>query len=416
MDPQAGDPADATGLAGDPALTAEDLGFDPQDAAFIADPYPTYAAMRAQGRPCWSQSAGRWLVTDHASCARLLRSPALHRQFVPRLPEGEWSAFNWLNAEGILDIEGERHDRVRRWLSPAFTRSGLDRIREQVGEACDLVIQRALASAGPQGQLDLVADVFEPLPAVVICQLLGIQEDLGPAFRAWSIDFVRMFEYALDAQDQRRGQAAAQSLAETMRGLLEDGAAQPGSLLDDLQRRTESDDLTRTEAIANAVLLFNGGTGAVVNALGNGFAQLLTRPAELVKARNAPDAVCVAEEFLRFDAPLQAFERVVQEPLQVGGQRFEGGNRVSLLLGSANRDADVFADADTFDVHRSVGPTLTFGAGSHFCLGAPLARLELQSLIPRLLAAMPDMRLAEDPVSEYSFVVRGYSSIRVLIG
>lgn len=395
--------------------SAEQLGFDPENPTFLADPYPVFEAMRAERGPIWSERSNRWLVSDHATCARLLRSPALHRHYHPRSPEGEWSAFNRLNMDGILDIEGPRHDRIRRWLSPAFTRSGLDRIRDRVERACDVVISRALDHVGSQGELDLVTDVFEPLPAVVICQILGIDEDLGPQFREWSIAFVRMFDFAVSEDDQQAGLAAAEALASTMGGLLEEGAACPGSLLDELQRRRDMGDLTTHEAIANAVLLFNGGTGAVVNALGNGFVQLLNRSEERQKAREDGSAALVAEEFLRFDAPLQAFERVVQTPLQVGDHEFIEGDRVSLLLGSANRDAAVFAQPDTFDVHRSIGPTLTFGAGSHFCLGAPLARLELQSLIPRLLTALPRMELTGDPQVERSFVVRGYTSIPVLI-
>lgn len=395
---------------------AESYGFDPRDPAFVTHPYPVYRSLRGLGRPTWSTSLGLWLVADHASCSRLLRSPALQRVFEERQPAGEWAAFNWLNAQAILDMEGPRHDAIRRWLSPAFTRAGLDRIRVEVAAACEAVVDRAL-QRDAQGQgLDLVRDVFEQLPAVVICQVLGIDEDLGPRFREWSIAFVRMFDYATSDADQALGVAAARELAATMGELLKAGSARSGSLLQALARLADDGALNEQEAIANAVLLFNGGTGAVVNALGNGFVELLMRPEEMEKARRAIAVDAVAEEFLRFDSPLQAFERVVACEITVGEVSLAPGDRVCLLLGSANRDDSVFADPERFDADRPLGPTLTFGAGPHFCLGAPLARLEMTSLLATMLRAMPAIELAEAPVPDMSFVVRGYSSIPVNVG
>lgn len=398
------------------APAAESYGFDPRNPDFLANPYPVYRALRLGSRPCWSSGAERWLVADHAECSRLLRSTALVRQFANREPQDRWGAFNWLNADGILDIEGTRHHQLRRWLSPAFTRSSLATIEDLVGAACDAVMGRALERAGASGQVDLVSDVFEPLPAVVICQLLGIDEDLGPSFREWSIAFVHMFEYATSEDDQRAGIAAANALAETMGRLLDAGHARPGSLITELDRLRASGDITDREAVANAVLLFNGGTGAVVNALGNGFAELLKRPDQLAEASRAANAEGIVEEFLRYEAPLQAFERVATRDLAIGDAVVRQGERVTLLLGSANRDEAAFPEPDVFDVGRPPGPTLTFGAGTHFCLGAPLARLEMQALIPRLLTAMPDLELAAEPVPDLSFVVRGYSSIPVHVG
>jgi hypothetical protein len=177
------------------------------------------------------------------------------------------------------------------------------------------------------------------------------------------------------------------------------------------------DTLSDREVAANAVLLFNGGTGAVINALGTGLLQLLSRPKSRELYCSDPQRLgeSAVEEFLRFDAPLQLFERTALEGLEFRGLQIQQGERIGLLLGAANRDPAEFMEPDSFDIRRDPNPHLTFSAGAHFCLGAPLARREMQIALPLLFTRFPELRLSSDPVPEHGFVVRGYARIPVTV-
>jgi cytochrome P450 len=167
--------------------------------------------------------------------------------------------------------------------------------------------------------------------------------------------------------------------------------------------------------IANCVLLFNGGTGATINALGNGVTELLSRDDQLNLYLSDPMAYTdtAVEEFLRFEAPLQLFERTVLEDVTLWDRSLAKGSKVGLLFGSANRDSEIFDDPNSFDISRTRNQHLTFSAGTHFCLGAPLARLEIQTALPMLFDKFPALRLSGDPVPQNTFVVRGYSRVPV---
>jgi unspecific monooxygenase len=261
-----------------------------------------------------------------------------------------------------------------------------------------------LAAVDP-ASFDAVADFAEPLPVLVISELLGVPRSHAPELRAWSQAIVRMYEHAPSAEVVDDAVVAARDFAALVGDLADQRRAEPA---EDLVSDLVATDLSADEVVASAVLLLNAGHEASVNVFGNGLVALLQRG-----LRPGDDVAVTVEEMLRFDSALQLFERTATAPVAVGDVVVEPGQRIAALLGAANRDPEVFADADTLDVRRDPNPHLAFGVGVHFCLGAPLARMELAESLAALFATYPDLRLADEPVSRGTFVLRGYRSVPV---
>ncbi|HEY5183663.1 MAG TPA: cytochrome P450 [Actinomycetes bacterium] len=386
-------------------------GFDLGSAEFVRDPYPVFAALRSQGRALWHEELGLWLAARHADADAVLRHRRLGRIFTPREPPDLWDTFNWLHAESILDSEPPKHTRLRALVAKAFARGHIERLRPRV---------RALAgglldAVEPSGTLDAIADYAEPLPVMVIAELLGVPEEDRHLLRPWSQAIVKMYEYERTPEQQVAARQAGQEFADYVVAMAVQRRAQPG---DDLVSHLASvedggERLSERELVATCVLLLNAGHEASVNGFGNGLVTLLRNPEELTRLQRDPWGLAptAVEEFLRFDAPLQLFERTAKEDVDVAGIRVVAGQKIAALLGAANRDPAVFADADRFDATRDPNPHIGFGAGIHFCLGAPLARLELQTSVPMLVERFPGLRLAAEPTLRPTFVLRGYESV-----
>jgi cytochrome P450 len=218
-------------------------------------------------------------------------------------------------------------------------------------------------------------------------------------------------------QHQDEAKAAAKEFAEYVRGLMEVRKLNPGTdLISDLAAVEENGEkLNAQELIATCVLLLNAGHEASVNAFGNGMVAALKRPAQMNMLRTLPReiAVTAVEEFLRFDAPLQLFERTATEDTEIGGVSIQPGQKIAALIGSANRDEEVFERPNEMDLTRDPNPHIGFGAGIHFCLGGPLARLEMGISLPALCERYPSLELASEAVRRPTFVLRGYESIEI---
>ena len=270
--------------------------------------------------------------------------------------------------------------------------------------------------------MDVVAGYAEPLPVAVIAELLGVPAQDRALLRDWSQSIVRMYEYGRSAEVEAGALRASLEFAAYVRELVdhrrrEGAGAGPGDdLLTDLIAARDGDAgrLSDDELVASVVLLLNAGHEASVNAFGNGLVALLSHREELARMTSGQVPATVAvEELLRHDAPLQLFERTATQDLELAGVPVAAGERVAALLGSANRDASVFAEPDRFDVGRDPNPHVGFGMGVHFCLGAPLARMELAIAVQRLLDRWPGATLAGAPVRRGTFVLRGYREITV---
>jgi cytochrome P450 len=413
-----------TGSAVDPrAVTPLELGFDPADPAFIADPYPVYRRLREDHPILWNPATNQWLLSRHADVNRLLRDRRLGRTYLHQSTHAEmgrpdppdWHApFHELNDAGILDMEPPDHTRLRRLVLKAFTPRTVEAMRESIAAIVDGLID----DFGAAGEVDLIAQFAEPLPVTVIAELLGVPEADRHLLRPWSADICLMYELDPPEAAAKKAVQASLEFGTYLRDLLAERRRRPG---DDLISALaavvdDGDTLTETELIGTCVLLLNAGHEASVNGAGNGWWTLFRHPDALAQLRAEPSLLPSAiEELLRYDTPLSLFERWVLEPIEVEGVAIPRGDEVALLFGSANRDPDVFDRADALDLARDPNPYLSFGAGIHYCLGAPLAKLELGIAFESLLRRVPNMELAEPPRWKPTFVLRGLQALQVRV-
>ncbi|HSV67326.1 MAG TPA: cytochrome P450 [Mycobacteriales bacterium] len=402
----------------------------------VADPYPVLAELRAREPMTYDEASGMWLALSHRHANQVLRDRRLGRIWADREPARRFAAFNALHRHQMMENEPPDHTRLRAQVAAAFSRGHIERLRPRIGA----LAEELLAVAGTE--LDLIADYAEPLPVQVIAELLGVPPADRPLLRPWSAAIVRMYELRRGTPTEQAAteDGAVQAAADFAAYLRELAAARrvrPGTdLISDLLARGG---LSEDELVASAALLLNAGHEASVNALGNGVVALLRHPAELARLRAASpggalrssgpasstaldratilDRAAVldsaVEEMLRYDAPLQLFERTATADVEIGGVVVPAGRTVAALLGAANRDPAVFAEPDRFDAGRGPNPHLGFGAGLHFCLGAPLARLELRTALATLLRRSPGLALAGEPVRRTTFVLRGYASVPI---
>ena len=383
---------------------------DLTDPAVVADPYPHLAALRAVAPMAWHRGMGTWLATGHAEAGAVLRDRRLGRVFAARTPEDDWDTFNWLHADSILDSEPPKHTRLRRLVAGAFGRGHVQRLAPRIEQ-----LAAGLLADLPDGEFDVLADYAEPLPVLVIAELLGVPEADRHHLRPWSQAIVRMYEVDRTPEVEAQARQASAEFAAYVEELAADRAARPGEdLLSDLvQARDGSDRLSSRELVATAVLLLNAGHEASVNGFGNGLHSWLTAPDRpAVDVADPAARSRLVEEFLRHDSPLHLFERTAMEPASVAGVELQPGDKVAALLGAANRDPAVFADPDRFDPTRDPNPHLAFGAGIHFCIGAPLARLELEVSLRTLLARYPALEVVEAQ-RRPTFVLRGFERLVV---
>lgn len=384
------------------------VAFDPVD--LIDDPYPVYDRLRREDPLAWHDDSGVWLVSRHADVDRVLRDRRLGRVFAPYEPRARYDPWNLLNIHSLLELEPPDHTRLRRLVAHPFTPRRIAGLRGRIAVLAD----RLLDATDPD-DFDLMADYAERLPVEVIAELLGVPEELRGPLRPWSNRIVALYE--LDHDDATAQAAVEASIAFT--AMLDELIAwrrrSPGDdLLSALVHAdVDGDALTRDELVATAALLLNAGHEASVNVIGNGVVALLAHPAQLDRLRAAGELQGAVDELIRYDSPLSLFQRTVFEPVEVAGRRLDPGARVGLLLASANRDPEAFANPDTLELDRSPNPHVGFGAGIHYCLGAPLARLEIAVALERLLARAPDLAIISPPERRRSFQFRGYRQVRL---
>ncbi|MEV6835846.1 cytochrome P450 [Streptomyces sp. NPDC051133] len=398
-----------------------DLAFDPWDPAFVADPYPVYAGLRARGRVIRYEPTDQWLVPHHADVSALLRDRRLgrtyrhrftHEEFGRAAPPAEHEPFHTLNDHGMLDLEPPDHTRIRRLVSKAFTPRTVERLRPYVhGLARDLV-----AGLVREGGGDLLTDVAEPLPVAVIAEMLGIPEGDRGQLRPWSADICGMYELNPSGRTARRAVRASVEFSEYLRELIAKRRKEPGEDLISglIAAHDEGDRLTEQEMISTAVLLLNAGHEATVNATVNGWWALFRAPDQLAALRADHSLIPSAiEELMRYDTPLQLFERWVLDDIEIDGTVIPRGSEIAMLFGSANHDPAVFADPGRLDLAREDNPHISFSAGIHYCIGAPLARMELAASMTALLERAPTLACAREPERKPNFVIRGLEGLSV---
>ncbi|GAA2071881.1 cytochrome P450 [Aeromicrobium halocynthiae] len=382
-------------------------------AALVVDPYPLLAELRGAG-PMLRADDGRWVATTHAAVSAVLRDRRLGRLWTDWEPAEHMEPFNALHRHQLMENEPPEHTRMRKLLAGAFGRGHVERMRPRIEDLAASMLDDLPTDA----PVDILASYAEPMPVFVIADLLGVPREDHERLRDWSQAIVHMYEQGVDTSVREAAVTASEEFAAYVRDVVERRRREPGDDLvtDLLAEREQGRGFSEDELVATVVLLLNAGHEASVNVFGNGIHALLSHPAELDRVRSGEvDVATALEEMIRFDAPLQMFERTATVDVEVAGASVRAGEKVACLMGSANRDADVFAAADTFDVGRSPNPHVGFGLGLHFCLGAPLARLELEITVRQLLERFPDLALSGRAPRRPTWVLRGFESIEVTL-
>lgn len=385
--------------------SAPTTSLDLTDPAVVADPYPFFARERAEHAVAWHEQSGSFLTFSHAAVSAVQRDRRLGRLWTDREPATRLEPFNLLHRNQMMENEPPEHTRLRRPVASAFSRGHVERLRPRVRELASGLLAEVSGAASGEG-FDVVAAYAEPLPVLVIAELLGVPASHAGDLRDWSQAIVRMYEPRPSEDVVDAAVRASEDFAALVRDLV---ALRRRTPADDLVTDLAATELSDDEVVAAVVLLLNAGHEASVNVFGNGLVAMLRRG-----LRPGPDVPACVEEMLRFDSALQLFERTATEPVELpGGVLVEPGQKVSALLGAANRDPAVFERPDDFDVARSPNPHLAFGVGVHFCLGAPLARMELAESVALLWERFPGLALAGEPESRGTFVLRGHHRVPV---
>jgi cytochrome P450 len=398
-------------------MATTELVFDPLLPEFHADPYPFYRRLREED-PVHQSPLGFWVLTRYDDCVTSLRDPRFGREGFAGLLSAVYGdgAEKGALPRSMLFRDPPDHTRLRALVSKAFT----PRVIEQMRDHIQGIVDRLLARVEPAGGMDVIADLAYPLPVTVICEMLGVPLADHESIRGWSADIARSLDaigLPSDAGIVERGRVARHALGDYFRRLVPRRRADPrNDLLTGLIAAEEQGDrLSEGEVIAMCVLLFIAGHETTVNLIGNGLLALLRHPEQLATVRRDPALVPAAvEELLRYDSPVQRTARITNAEVELGGHALPAGAMVVAAIGAANRDPAHFVDPDRLDVTRRDIRHIAFGYGIHFCLGAPLARVEGQIALGTLLRRAPRLALAE-PTPEWreSSVLRGLRALRV---
>lgn len=391
----------------------------------IADPFPPLAALRAHDPVHWSEKYRSWFVTRFEDVSEALRDPRFSSDRIspyrraklngPDVDPAVRAAFGVLE-DWMVFKDPPDHTRLRKLLSRAFTPRAVGRIQPRIVEIADELLDAALAAG--TGRTDLVADFAYPLTASVIAEMLGVPRCDHPRFKDWSDQITGLvFGGMGDPHRHTAGANGMAELTEYLTGLVRDHEREPADdLLSALISARDADDaLSEDEVISTGVLLLFAGHETTTNLIGNGLLALLRHPEQRSLLAADPALVGSAvEELLRFDGPAKTVARVMAEDVELHGNTLRRGDRVFLSPSSANRDPAVFEDPDHLDITRRQGRQLGFGVGMHYCLGAPLARLEAAVAIPRALDRLPGLRPADDELSWHPVLLsRGMLSFPV---
>lgn len=383
----------------------------PSDPAFVQNPYPAYAQARAQASvqhwPAYQMKA----VFSHALVAHILKDRRFGREPLSPIEFPQHLApFYAIEAHSMLELEPPRHTRLRGLVLRAFTSRRIKALGPEIDALCD----QLLADLPKAEPFDLIKHYAAPIPVIIICRLLGVPESMADQLLAWSGDMVAMYQARRDRNIEDKAAQASGEFAEFIRSYAQQKRQTPGDdLITELLNAEESGEkLSMDELVTTCILLLNAGHEATVHALGNGIKVLLeTGTPHSAFQDSAIDQT--VEEILRFDPPLHVFTRYCYEDIVLDGHQFKRGDEVALMLASANRDATNWPTPDHFDPNRKIQTNTSFGGGLHFCVGAPLARLEMRAAIPKLFQHFPNLRITEIPQYANLYHFHGLENLMV---
>ena len=392
-----------------------EVRFNPMDPEFVDDPYPTYHRLRTED-PVHQSPLGFWVLTRYEDVASALRDPRFGKEAIGPYVATRFGIPSPAGGFSMLDRDPPDHTRLRGLVSKAFTPRVVEGLRPEIQR----IVDGLLEAAEDRHSMDLIEEFAYPLPVVVICQMLGVPVEDRDRFRQWGLDIARGLDTIMLGPDSEVGQrstAARRALADYFRELIAERRASPrADMLSDLIAAEEAGDkLSTDELLATCTLLLVAGHETTVNLIGNGTLALLRNLDQLERLRNEPGLIGSAvEELLRYDGPVQRTARIPSEDITISGRTIPKGELVMPFIGAADRDPAQFPDPDRLDLGRPDNRHIAFGWGIHFCIGAPLARLEGQIAIGTLVRKFPKLALAtEKPEHRLSLTLRGLTSLPV---
>jgi unspecific monooxygenase len=406
-------------LAFDPVT--RHVRLDPHEPSFVQDPYEAYRWLHAASPAFFWEDFGFWCLGGFDSVNRLLRDRRFGRQNPGGVPDTRGTgqdrrhlaAFDAIEANSLLELEPPAHTRLRTLVNRAFVSRQVERLRPRIEVLANELIDRF----DPGAPVDLLRAYAATLPITIIAEMLGVPVEMGPQLLDWSHRMVAMYMHGRTREVEETANRAANDFAGFLRQYAKERRLNPGDDLLSLLISAQEDGqkLSEDELVSSAILLLNAGHEATVHQTGNAVRSILAQGGDPRRFFTSPEATAATvEECLRFDAPLHMFTRYAYEELEIApGVTLKPGELVGLLLGMANRDPLAFAEPDAFRPGRTDQKNVTFGAGIHFCVGAPLARLELQVSLKTLFERLPRLRLAEDARFRDTYHFHGLEALAV---
>ena len=383
----------------------------PKEPAFVQDPYPFYDRARATEDLFYWEDYGAICAVSHAAVAACLKDKRMGREipeeFAPTIPD-HLKPFYAVEAHSMLELNPPRHTRLRGLVLRAFTSRRIAELEPEIETLCHQLIDQF-----PSGEFDLLKTYARIVPVIIIARLLGVPEDRADDLLAWSNDMVAMYVSSRDRATEDRAVAATEAFVAFMRSYIDEKRNAPANdlITQLIAAEEDGEKLSTDELITTCILLLNAGHEATVHTLGNTVKTVLERGIRPSFDKTADEKL--VEEALRFDPPLHMFERWAIEDFDAFGHSFKRGDKIMCLLGAANRDPAPYPDPHTFDLNRKGPVNVAFGGGIHFCVGAPLARLELRVALQVLFQRCPNLTLTKPPIYADVFHFHGLDTLHV---
>lgn len=401
----------------DPALSL----FHLLDPAVVADPYPLYRRLRTEDPVHWDPFLHAWVVTRYADVVTVVRQFSARATPTPErlraIGLGALTPVAQVMVRQMLFMDAPAHTRIRGLASHAFTPRRVEVLREHIQDIVDTLLDRVI----PTGRMDVLGDFANRLPAIVNAEMLGVPPSDHEQLKAWSADFAEALgAFQHDPEHAVRILKSTEEMTNYFQSAIREQHRHPrdGLIHAFLTAEIDGDRLTEDEVIANCIITMVGGQETTTNLIGNGTLSLLRNPSELARVLNDPALIPSAvEELLRYESPSQQTTRMAPDDSVLGDKRIRAQQAVIAVMGAANRDPERFPDPDRLDVGRTNNRHLAFGWASHFCFGAPLARLEGKIAFTTMLRRLPNLRLEPGPlVWRPHLALRGLTALHVRFG
>ena len=397
------------------------VSLDGRNPDFYRDPNPAYAALHAHCPTFWWEEQKMWYFTGYDHVNALLRDRRFGRQILHvatreelgmPAPQPHLAHFDAAEAWSLLELEPPEHTRLRTLVNRAFVSRMIEKLTPEIAALCHEAIDRF----EKDGKVELLSAFADILPVTMIARMIGIPDAIGPQLLKWSHAYVRMYMFGRTREDEANADRAAEEFSDYVRGVIAERRAEPRDDLLSHMVHTEHRGqlLTEDELVSTTIVLLNAGHEATVHQIGNAVRTILENGADpAMLFADAKTTERTVEECLRISAPVHIFQRYALEDVELDGIRFRRGEKVAMILAAANLDPKKFTDPLTFRPDRDEGANLSFGAGIHFCIGAPLARLELNVALPILFQRLPGLRIEKKPVVKDVYHFHGLEALEL---